>query len=70
MEPKLVAAQRSTGSAGADTRAAVTALYQAHAVGLIGLAVVMMLSDRHAADVVQDAFPRYASLCRDCSVGC
>jgi RNA polymerase sigma-70 factor (sigma-E family) len=35
---------------------AVTALYQAHALGLIRLAVVM-LGDRHAAeDVVQEAF--------------
>jgi RNA polymerase sigma-70 factor (sigma-E family) len=39
---------------GADS--AVTALYQAHAVGLIRLAIVM-LGDRAAAeDVVQDAF--------------
>ncbi len=40
----------------ADAEAAVTALYQVHAVGLIRLAVVM-LGDRPAAeDVVQDAF--------------
>lgn len=40
----------------ADAEAAVTALYQAHAVGLVRLAVVM-LGDRPAAeDVVQDAF--------------
>jgi RNA polymerase sigma-70 factor (sigma-E family) len=39
-----------------DGDAAVTALYQVHAVGLIRLAVVM-LGDRQAAeDVVQDAF--------------
>lgn len=39
-----------------DARRAVTALYQAHALGLIRLAVVM-LGDRAAAeDVVQDAF--------------
>jgi RNA polymerase sigma-70 factor (sigma-E family) len=39
-----------------DARQAVTALYQAHAVGLIRLAVVM-LGDRAAAeDVVQEAF--------------
>lgn len=39
-----------------DGGAAVSALYQAHAVGLIRLAVVM-LGDRAAAeDVVQDAF--------------
>jgi RNA polymerase sigma-70 factor (sigma-E family) len=56
MEPKLMAAQGPARSQGADARAAVTALYQAHAVGLIRLAVVM-LGDRHAAeDVVQDAF--------------
>jgi DNA-directed RNA polymerase specialized sigma24 family protein len=40
----------------ADANANVTALYQAHAVGLIRLAIVM-LGDRAAAeDVVQDAF--------------
>jgi RNA polymerase sigma-70 factor (sigma-E family) len=40
----------------ADSRDAVTTLYQAHAVGLIRLAVVM-LGDRPAAEeVVQDAF--------------
>jgi DNA-directed RNA polymerase specialized sigma24 family protein len=39
-----------------DARRAVTALYQAQALGLIRLAVVM-LGDRAAAeDVVQDAF--------------
>jgi DNA-directed RNA polymerase specialized sigma24 family protein len=42
--------------AGADATSGVTALYQAHAVGLIRLAIVM-LGDRAAAeDVVQDAF--------------
>lgn len=56
MEPKLLAAQGPARSRGADAQAAVTALYQAHAVGLIRLAVVM-LGDRHASeDVVQDAF--------------
>jgi RNA polymerase sigma-70 factor (sigma-E family) len=56
MEPKLMAAQGPARSRGGDAQAAVTALYQAHAVGLIRLAVVM-LGDRHAAeDVVQDAF--------------
>ena len=40
----------------AEARQAVTALYQAHALGLIRLAVVM-LGDRAAAeDVVQEAF--------------
>jgi RNA polymerase sigma-70 factor (sigma-E family) len=56
MEPKLMAAEGPARSAGADAQAAVTALYQVHAVGLIRLAVVM-LGDRAAAeDVVQDAF--------------
>jgi RNA polymerase sigma-70 factor (sigma-E family) len=56
MEPKLVIAHGSPRSAGGDAQAAVTALYQVHAVGLIRLAVVM-LGDRAAAeDVVQDAF--------------
>jgi DNA-directed RNA polymerase specialized sigma24 family protein len=55
MEPKLLAAQGSARPQGGDARTAVTALYQAHAVGLIRLAVVM-LGDRHAAeDVVRDA---------------
>ena len=44
------------GRPGADATAGVTELYQAHAVGLIRLAIVM-LGDRAAAeDVVQDAF--------------
>jgi len=44
------------GAAGSDAAQAVTALYEAHAVGLIRLAVVM-LGDRSAAeDVVQEAF--------------
>ena len=52
--------RRSGAPAAADAapraRQAVTALYQAHALGLIRLAVVM-LSDRAAAeDVVQEAF--------------
>jgi RNA polymerase sigma-70 factor (sigma-E family) len=56
MEPKLMAAQGPARPQGADARAAVSALYQTHAVGLIRLAVVM-LGDRPAAeDVVQDAF--------------
>lgn len=45
-----------TADADADATSGVTALYQAHAVGLIRLAIVM-LGDRAAAeDVVQDAF--------------
>jgi RNA polymerase sigma-70 factor (sigma-E family) len=56
MEPKLMAAAGPARSRGADAHAAVTALYQTHAVGLIRLAVVM-LGDRGAAeDVVQEAF--------------
>jgi RNA polymerase sigma-70 factor (sigma-E family) len=44
------------GAAGAGATSAVTALYRAHAVGLIRLAIVM-LGDRAAAeDVVQEAF--------------
>ena len=44
------------GAAATDATAGVTALYQAHAVGLIRLAIIM-LGDRGAAeDVVQDAF--------------
>jgi len=43
-------------AAAPEAAASVTALYQAHAVGLIRLAVIM-LGDRAAAeDVVQDAF--------------
>jgi RNA polymerase sigma-70 factor (sigma-E family) len=49
-------ADTSAADAGADATSGVTALYQAHAVGLIRLAIVM-LGDRTAAeDVVQDAF--------------
>ena len=50
-------AVRVTAGAGPlDARQAVTAMYEAHAVGLIRLAVVM-LGDRPAAeDVVQEAF--------------
>jgi RNA polymerase sigma-70 factor (sigma-E family) len=39
-----------------DAEAAVTALYQVHAVGLIRLAVVMLGERPAAEDVVQDAF--------------
>jgi RNA polymerase sigma-70 factor (sigma-E family) len=50
----LIADDRGRSAAGAE--AAITALYQVHAVGLIRLAVVM-LGDRPAAeDVVQEAF--------------
>jgi RNA polymerase sigma-70 factor (sigma-E family) len=45
-----------SGELGTDATSGVTALYRAHAVGLIRLAIVM-LGDRAAAeDVVQDAF--------------
>jgi RNA polymerase sigma-70 factor (sigma-E family) len=45
-----------SAAAAADATAGVTALYEAHAPGLIRLAVIM-LGDRQAAeDVVQDAF--------------
>ena len=48
--------RRPRGAPGADAAPSVTALYQAHAVGLIRLAIIM-LGDRTAAeDVVQDAF--------------
>jgi DNA-directed RNA polymerase specialized sigma24 family protein len=40
----------------ADPASQVTALYEAHATGLVRLAM-LMLADQHAAeDVVQDAF--------------
>jgi RNA polymerase sigma-70 factor (sigma-E family) len=39
-----------------DAAAAVTALYQAHAVGLIRLAIIMLGNRAAAEDVVQDAF--------------
>ncbi len=40
----------------ADAEAAVTALYEAHALGLIRLAVVLLGDRASAEDVVQDAF--------------
>ncbi|HEY6787384.1 MAG TPA: sigma-70 family RNA polymerase sigma factor, partial [Trebonia sp.] len=47
---------RPHGAPGADAAEAVTALYRAHAVGLIRLAIIT-LGDRAAAeDVVQEAF--------------
>ena len=50
------AARGTAGAGQGDARQAVSALYEAHAVGLIRLAVVM-LGDRPAAeDVVQEAF--------------
>ena len=56
--PPLTPGGGRAGDTDADSGATarVTALYQAHAVGLIRLAIVM-LGDRGAAeDVVQDAF--------------
>src|SRR5689334_23432809 len=55
---KLTPGDGASGPADAiaDATSGVTALYQAHAVGLIRLAIVM-LGDRVAAeDVVQEAF--------------
>ena len=40
----------------AQTRQQVAALYQAHALGLVKLAVLMVGDQRAAEDVVQDAF--------------
>lgn len=42
--------------AGADAEAAVTALYQAHALGLVRLAYLMLGDRAGAEDVVQEAF--------------
>jgi RNA polymerase sigma-70 factor (sigma-E family) len=55
--PETAQPDSADGTAGrTQASEAVTALYQAHAVGLIRLGVIM-LGDRHAAeDVVQDAF--------------
>jgi RNA polymerase sigma-70 factor (sigma-E family) len=44
------------GQDGADAEAAVTALYQAHALGLVRLAYVMLGDRAGAEDVVQEAF--------------
>jgi RNA polymerase sigma-70 factor (sigma-E family) len=46
----------STRDESHDVEAAVTALYQVHAVGLIRLAVVMLGDRATAEDVVQEAF--------------
>ena len=43
-------------SADADARRQVTALYEAHVLGLVRLAVVMLGDQETARDVVQDAF--------------
>jgi RNA polymerase sigma-70 factor (sigma-E family) len=44
------------GDADGDAVAGVTALYQAHAVGLVRLAIIMLGERTAAEDVVQDAF--------------
>jgi hypothetical protein len=53
-------------AAGQDAAAAVTALYEIHAIGLIRLAMVMLGDRASAEDTVQDAFcglyRRYGSL--------
>jgi RNA polymerase sigma-70 factor (sigma-E family) len=55
-EPPASIVPGPAGPDGAAAEAAVTALYEAHALGLVRLAYVM-LGDRAAAeDVVQDAF--------------
>ena len=54
MEP-ITDAPPDTGGPG-ETRHRVAALYQAHAVGLIRLAKVMLGNQAMAEDIVQDAF--------------
>jgi RNA polymerase sigma-70 factor (sigma-E family) len=49
-------ATRDGAAAYADAASGVTALYAAHAVGLIRLAIVMLGERTAAEDVVQDAF--------------
>jgi DNA-directed RNA polymerase specialized sigma24 family protein len=44
--------------AATDPADQVTALYQAHALGLLRLAVIMLGEQQAAEDVVQDAFQR------------
>jgi RNA polymerase sigma-70 factor (sigma-E family) len=44
------------GGGGQDAASAVSALYQAHALGLVRLAVVMLGDQAAAEDVVQDCF--------------
>jgi RNA polymerase sigma-70 factor (sigma-E family) len=50
------APQRPHGSPGTDAAEAVAALYRAHAVGLIRLAIIMLGNRAAAEDVVQEAF--------------
>jgi RNA polymerase sigma-70 factor (sigma-E family) len=49
-------AARPPAQPSADAEAGVTALYEAHALGLIRLAVIMLGDRASAEDVVQDAF--------------
>jgi RNA polymerase sigma-70 factor (sigma-E family) len=61
VETNAVPLIQETGSAArpdrpAEAGTAVTALYQAHALGLIRLAVIMLGDRPSAEDVVQDAF--------------
>jgi RNA polymerase sigma-70 factor (sigma-E family) len=51
-----VAAPPPDGQDGATAEAAVTALYEAHALGLVRLAYVMLGDRAGAEDVVQEAF--------------
>lgn len=54
--PGGVSGAAVTSAGAADAASGVTALYQAHAVGLIRLAIVMLGERTAAEDVVQDAF--------------
>jgi len=54
--PLASAGPRPAGPDGAGAEAAVTALYQAHALGLVRLAYLMLGDRAGAEDVVQEAF--------------
>jgi RNA polymerase sigma-70 factor (sigma-E family) len=51
-----VAGAAATGSVAGSAEAAVTALYEAHALGMIRLAHIMLGDRQSAEDVVQEAF--------------
>ena len=55
-DPLRRAAASLGDRAGPDAEHAITALYEAHAIGLIRLAVVMLGNRQGAEDVVQEAF--------------
>jgi RNA polymerase sigma-70 factor (sigma-E family) len=55
-EPGGLGPETERGAAGRTAAAAVTALYEVHAVGLIRLALVMLGDRPSAEDAVQDAF--------------